>query len=85
MNKSERHALIVFCHPEPRSFNGALKDVAVETLQRQGYSVEVSDLYAEGFDPLERPCHYVERAELETFLPLTEQRHAYEGAFCPPT
>lgn len=77
------HALIVFCHPEPNSFNGALKDVAVETLQHQGYSVEVSDLYTEGFDPLERPSHYVERAEPETFLPLTEQRHAYEGDTLP--
>ncbi|MCE8004048.1 NAD(P)H-dependent oxidoreductase [Billgrantia ethanolica] len=77
------HALIVFCHPEPRSFNGALKEVAVETLQRQGYRVEVSDLYAEGFDPLERPGHYVERVEPETFFPLTEQRHAYEGGTLP--
>ncbi|WP_010629897.1 NAD(P)H-dependent oxidoreductase [Halomonas sp. KM-1] len=83
MTMPKLSALIVFCHPEPRSFNGALKEVAVETLQRQGYRVEVSDLYAEGFDPLERPSHYVERAEPETFLPLTEQRHAYEGGFLP--
>ncbi|WP_111413072.1 NAD(P)H-dependent oxidoreductase [Billgrantia lactosivorans] len=77
------HALIVFCHPEPHSFNGALKEVAVETLQRQGYRVEVSDLYAEGFDPLEGPGHYVERAEPETFFPLTEQRSAFEGGTLP--
>ncbi|MGR4069691.1 NAD(P)H-dependent oxidoreductase [Billgrantia sp. C5P2] len=77
------HALIVFCHPEPHSFNGALKDVAVETLQQQGYSVEVSDLYAEGFDPVEGTVHYPARAEPDIFLPLTEQRHAFDRGRLP--
>lgn len=77
------HALIVYCHPEPRSFNGALKEVAVETLERLGYSVSVSDLYAEGFDPVEHPAHFAERAEPETFLPLTEQRHAFNAGTLP--
>jgi NAD(P)H dehydrogenase (quinone) len=37
--------LIVFAHPEPRSFNGALKDRAVATLTELGHEVQVSDLY----------------------------------------
>ncbi|EGJ10316.1 NAD(P)H-dependent oxidoreductase [Rubrivivax benzoatilyticus] len=37
--------LIVYAHPEPRSLNGALKDFAVERLQRAGHEVQVSDLY----------------------------------------
>ena len=69
------HALIVYCHPEPRSFNGALKDVAVESLQRLGHTVEVSDLYAEKFDPVERPAHYKDRADPQFFSALAEQRH----------
>lgn len=77
------HVLIVFCHPEPHSFNGALKDVAVATLERLGHSVEVSDLYADGFDPVERPAHFAERAAPETFYPLTEQRHAFEQDTLP--
>jgi NAD(P)H dehydrogenase (quinone) len=43
------NVLIVYAHPEPTSFNGAMKDVAVETLRAAGHSVEVSDLYAQGF------------------------------------
>ena len=35
-------SLIVYAHPEPKSFNGALKDKAVETLEAQGYEVKVS-------------------------------------------
>ena len=45
-------SLIVYAHPEPKSFNGALKDKAVETLEAQGYEVKVSDLYAMDFDQL---------------------------------
>ncbi|MFW6690155.1 NAD(P)H-dependent oxidoreductase [Streptomyces sp. MAR4 CNX-425] len=39
-------ALIVYAHPEPKSLNGSLKDLAVSTLERAGHEVRVSDLYA---------------------------------------
>lgn len=38
--------LIVYAHPEPKSFNGALKDLAVLELTALGHQVKVSDLYA---------------------------------------
>src|SRR3954451_12494045 len=38
--------LLVFAHPEPRSLNGALRDVALQELRAQGHEVVVSDLYA---------------------------------------
>lgn len=44
------NVLIVYAHPEPKSFNGAMKDAAVETLSAAGHSVVVSDLYAMGFN-----------------------------------
>lgn len=46
-----KKVLIVYAHQEPRSFNGALKDVAVAELSQQGCSVTVSDLYALNFEP----------------------------------
>lgn len=46
-----KKVLIVYAHQEPRSFNGCLKKVAVETLSKQGCSVTVSDLYAMDFEP----------------------------------
>ena len=39
------NALIVYAHPEPASFNAALKDAAVEAIMAAGHQVEVSDLY----------------------------------------
>ncbi|MDK1492714.1 NAD(P)H-dependent oxidoreductase [Sinorhizobium sp. 7-81] len=38
--------LLVFAHPEPRSLNGALRDVAIKELEVQGHEVRMSDLYA---------------------------------------
>ena len=46
------NVLIVCAHPEPSSFTGALKDAAVRALATAGHHVEVSDLYAEGFNPV---------------------------------
>jgi NAD(P)H dehydrogenase (quinone) len=44
--------LIVYAHPEPTSFTAALKDAAVRALEAAGHAVEVSDLYAERFNPV---------------------------------
>ena len=77
------HALIVFAHPEPRSFNGRLRDVAVSTLTEAGHTVEVSDLYGEGFDPAERGAHYQPRTAPEAFSPLVEQRDAWRQGTLP--
>lgn len=43
------NVLVVYSHPEPKSFNAALKDRAVATLRRSGHEVVVSDLYAMRF------------------------------------
>jgi NAD(P)H dehydrogenase (quinone) len=70
--------LILYCHPEPTSFNHSLKEVAVKTLEEQGHVVEVSDLYGEKFDPVESAKHYQNRLIHDRFDPLSEQRNAYK-------
>nr|XP_032658545.1 NAD(P)H dehydrogenase [quinone] 1 isoform X2 [Chelonoidis abingdonii] len=47
-----RKALIVLAHEEMTSFNHAMKDAAVEVLQKTGWSVTVSDLYKMKFNPV---------------------------------
>ncbi|MDZ5449283.1 NAD(P)H-dependent oxidoreductase [Labrys sp. ZIDIC5] len=39
--------LLVFAHPEPRSLNARLRDVAIAELEAQGHEVRLSDLYAD--------------------------------------
>uniref|UniRef100_A0A8C5KNW3 Ribosyldihydronicotinamide dehydrogenase [quinone] n=1 Tax=Jaculus jaculus TaxID=51337 RepID=A0A8C5KNW3_JACJA len=46
-----KKVLIVYAHQEPKSFNAALKEVAVDELSKQGCTVTVSDLYAMNFEP----------------------------------
>lgn len=76
-------ALIVFCHPEPQSFSATLKDIATRRLSEQGYEVEVTDLYGEGFNPVESPAHYSERVQPNRFYALDEQRYAFENGVLP--
>lgn len=70
------NALIVYASPEPDSFNGRMRSVAVETLKKLGYQTEICDLYAEGFDPLEGPRHYSSRADTQRFNGMVEQSFA---------
>ena len=46
------HVLVLYAHPEPKSFNGALKEASLEAIAAAGHTAEISDLYAEGFDPV---------------------------------
>lgn len=70
------HVLLVYAHPEPVSFNGALRDISAAVLEGLGRTVEVADLYREQFDPVEGPVHYTARANPDYFETLTEQRAA---------
>jgi NAD(P)H dehydrogenase (quinone) len=45
-------AYVVYCHPNPESFTAAVRERAVNALRAGGNEVRVSDLYAEGFEPV---------------------------------
>lgn len=46
------NVLIIYAHPNPQSFNHAVLETAVSTLQKNGHTIEVRDLYVMGFDPV---------------------------------
>jgi NAD(P)H dehydrogenase (quinone) len=84
MNGDFERALIVLAHPEPRSFNAQMKDVAVECLRARGLEVETSDLHALGFDPVEAPRHFRHRQDANWFRPQAEQRYAFDRESVSP-
>src|SRR5690554_6947990 len=49
---SPPRTLIVIAHPDPNSFNQAIKTHLMATLKEQNHQVRVRDLYALGFDPV---------------------------------
>jgi NAD(P)H dehydrogenase (quinone) len=73
------HVLIIYAHPEPTSFTGALKDRAVEALIGAGHTVEISDLYAEGFNPVAGRHDFTTTANPERFHYQTEQELAAQS------
>jgi len=78
------HVLILYAHPEPTSFCAALKEVAVEAIRAAGHTVTVSDLYAEGFNPVAGRHDFLAAADAARFHYQTEQGHAAAtGGFAP--
>lgn len=76
-------AHVVVAHPELKSFNAHLSQVACRTLLESGWEVSVSNLYDMAFDPCERPEHYASRQKPERFDVQAEQRHASEQGTIP--
>jgi len=74
--------LIVYAHPEPKSFNGAMLRAAVETLAGAGHEVTVSDLYAMEFAAATTRADFTTTADPDYFKYQAEERHAVEhGGF----
>lgn len=76
--------LYIYAHPEPKSFNGALKYTALAALQERRYEVKLSDLYAMKFDPILKSSDFLERKKPDVFNPFLEALNASRtGAFAP--
>lgn len=71
--------LLVFAHPEPRSLNGALRDIAVEELIAQGHEVRVSDLYANHWKSEVDRADFPALSPEEQFVPVAASKDAFKG------
>lgn len=49
MTSTNKKILIVFAHPEEKSFNGSLLKAYVKHLESKGHQVKISDLYKQNF------------------------------------
>ncbi|MBM7867664.1 flavodoxin family protein [Heliobacterium gestii] len=71
--------LILYAHPNPKSFNAAILDTTVSKLESKGHTVVVRDLYKMNFNPL------LQGSDFELFQsgkkPAdVEQEHGYIGS-----
>jgi NAD(P)H dehydrogenase (quinone) len=70
------NVLIVYAHPEPRSFGAGMRSVAIDVLTDAGHTVVTSDLYIEGFNATAGADDFTDRLDPD-FLNLgAEQEHA---------
>ncbi|MDP2822413.1 MAG: NAD(P)H-dependent oxidoreductase [Sulfuritalea sp.] len=70
--------LIVYWHPEPRSFNAAMFRAACETLAAAGHEVKTSNLHEMGFDPVSSRRNFTSAKDPDYFKPQIEEMHATE-------
>ena len=79
------NVLIVYANPEPKSFQGRMKDAAGAALVGGGHDVVVSDLYAMGFNPVAGPGDIQgERADTSFFSLQNEQTAAFQKGTLAP-
>ncbi len=75
---------IVHAHHEPRSFNGALTEVAKRVLSSDGHEVRISDLYAMKFDPVSDRRNFTSVKNPDYLKQQVEEMHASEvNGFAP--
>lgn len=70
------NALLVYAHPEPRSMNGAMKNVMRERFVLHGWDVAVADLYASSGRAIPSQADFRQLQNPERFSLVHEQRHA---------
>lgn len=78
------NVFIVSAHPEPKSFNTALRDLSVSVLSDLGHAVSVSDLYAMKFNPVASADDFRERSDSDYLVYALEQRHGYDTRTLAP-
>ncbi|MDR3630303.1 MAG: NAD(P)H-dependent oxidoreductase [Desulfocapsaceae bacterium] len=71
--------LIVYWHPEPQSFNGALLRRACETFTREGHDLRVSNLLDMGFDPVSDRRNFSTVSDPQYFKQQIEEIYATEN------
>lgn len=78
------NVLIVLAHPEPKSFNGAMFDTALRELRAAGHTVETSDLYRMGFNPVSSRANFTTVKDADYLKLQAEETHASEhDGFAP--
>ncbi len=78
------NVLIVHAHYEPRSFTGAMKDTAADTLRALGHQVEVSDLREMNFDPVAKKSDFLAPKSDDYTVYSLEQRHGWANHTIAP-
>ena len=69
---------VVYWHPEPQSFNGAMFRTACEALAVAGHEVRTSNLREMGFDPVSSRKNFATVKDPNYFKQQIEEMHATE-------
>lgn len=76
-----KHALVVSATPEPKSFVASMACVTVKSLEKAGYSVSHSDLYAMNWNPIASASDFEDRANPDYLVYALEQRNGTKNGY----
>jgi len=78
------NVLIVYAHPDPRTFGGKLKYESINILKDLGYAVQVSDLYSMNWQAVASQRDFIQHDDDPLFNLQHEQAFASRnGTFSP--
>lgn len=78
------NVLIVYAHPDPKSFDGQMRDRALQVLKQAGHAVQLSDLYEMRFKAIADRGDFTNPLDSKCFDLHAEQLHAAQsGGFTP--
>ncbi|MDY7545107.1 NAD(P)H-dependent oxidoreductase [Glaciimonas sp. CA11.2] len=69
---------VVYCHPEPKSFVGSMRDTVCHALSESGWQVTLSDLHASQFNPVASAADFGQRERSDHLVYSLEQRHGWQ-------
>ena len=70
--EKQMKVLIIYCHPSKNSFTYEVKEAFIKGLESAGHSYEVSDLYADGFNPVMLEKEYIREGFYNLDSPVSE-------------
>lgn len=71
--------LILIAHPEPKSFNAAMYQLAIKTLQENDHEVKTTDLYRMDFNPVSGRQNFTGAKNAAFFNQQNEELSAYKN------
>jgi NAD(P)H dehydrogenase (quinone) len=80
-NIAGKKFLVIFAHPEQKSFCGMVKNDVCDNMRAKGCEVEVSDLYLMNFNPVVSPKDFTNLKNPNEFHYLEEQKNACDNNF----
>ena len=72
--------LVVYAHPNPKSFCHAIKEEIVVRLKEQGAIVDVRDLYQMGFNPVLSANDFMQLAQKKIPADIQKEQDLVAGA-----
>ena len=73
------NVFIVYAHQEPKSFNAAMKNFAVDVLTQANHNVRVSDLYDMNFHPVSGRHNFTTVKDNNFYEQQVEEMYAYDN------